>query len=95
MYPLLLNGQPIEHADSREVTMNRESWLSPYTLEEQSREWQTRSRVLCWRAKRALHQNQKLREHVRQLLKKLRAFSLAGTLSPHRPEAARRVQRAS
>jgi hypothetical protein len=75
--------------------MKRESWLPPYTLEEQSRELHTRSRVLCWRAKRALHQNQKLREQVSQLLKKLRASSLARTLSPPSSEAARRVQRAS
>ena len=95
MYLLLLNRQPIDHADSREVTMNRESWLPPYTLEEQNRELQTRSRVLRWRAKRALHQNQKLREHASQLLKKLRAFSPAGTLSPHSSEAAGKVQRAS
>jgi len=65
--------------------MNRESWLPPYTPEEQSRELQTRSRVLCWRAQRALHQNQKLRAQVSQLRKKLRAFSLAGTLSPQSP----------
>ena len=64
--------------------MNCASWLPPYTREERSWELCMRSLVLCRRAQRICAQNRMLRDHVRQLLKRLRAFSLTGNVSPHR-----------
>jgi hypothetical protein len=72
MYPLSPTDGQHAMLNSREVTMNRESWL-PYTPEEKSRELKMRGRVLCWRAKWARHQNQKLRDHTARLLEPYRS----------------------
>jgi len=47
--------------------MNSENLLLAYTFQEQSRELGTQSRLLRWRAQRALYRSKKLRQHAEQL----------------------------